>query len=133
MNRTRGGGLSGEGLLSVAGSKPKRVPVTMKSATVEMFLQELADTKGVESAYEPYKDHTDDYPRNEIVVQVPPRAPGERGGVALLFTESQGDFHAPRAVSVRGKVYVAPGDKIGRALRALDRPLKKSVLRRMTR
>lgn len=133
LHRTRSGGLSGEGMLSVADSKPRRVPVAMKSATVETFLQQLADTKVAERLYEPYQDHTDDYPRIEIVVQVPPRDLGERSGVALLHTESQGDFHAPWAVSVGGKVYVALGDEIGRALRALDRPLKKSVLRRMTR
>lgn len=133
LHRTRSGGLTGEGVLSTALSKPKRVPISMKASTVASFLEALAHVSLVEGTYEPHQDHTDDYPRIEIVVQVPPRDFGERGGIALLYTESQGDFHTPWAVYVGGKEYIATEDAIGQALRALDRPLKRSVLRAMTR
>jgi hypothetical protein len=133
LHRTRTGGLIGEAVLSTAMSKPKRVPVAMKSATVEAFLAELADAQLIEGAYEPCLDHTDDYPRIEVVVQVPPLEIGNRGGIAVLYTESQGDFHAPWAAFIGGKGYVVAGDEIGRALDALDRPLKKAELRRMQR
>ena len=58
---------------------------------------------------------------------------GARCGFASLFTESQGEFHTPWAVFVGGAAYVTTGDDAGRALRALDRPLKRAELERLTR
>jgi hypothetical protein len=49
----------------------------------------------------------------------------------VLYTTSQGDFHAPWAVSVGGKIYQSNGEDIGRALRGLDRPLQRRELNRM--
>lgn len=132
LRRGRSGGLSGEGVLSTGLTKrPKRVDVAMKAATASGFLDALADANLVPGAYAPFQDHTDDYPRVEIVVQVPPRQIGDRSGLALLYTESQGELHAPWAAFVSGAAYVVEGDAIGRALQGLDRTLKKGQLRRM--
>jgi hypothetical protein len=132
LRRGRGGGLSGEGVLSTALTKrPKLVPVAMKSATASAFLNALASADLVPGAYAPVRDHTDDYPRIEIVVQVPADNIGDRSGILLLYTESQGDLHVPWAAFVGGAAYVVQDDTIGRALRALDRTLAKPELRRM--
>lgn len=133
LRRSPSGGLIGEGVLSTAIAKPKRVPVSMKSATAKAFLDALVRSPLMPGPYEPYQDHTDDYPKIEIFVQVPPADIGDRGGTALLYTGSQGEYYAPWAAFVGGKAYVVEGDEVGRALQALDRPLKKAVLRRMMR
>jgi len=133
LRRSRGGGLSGEGVLSTGlAGKPKRVSVAMKTATALAFLDALAAAWLVPGPYASFRDHTDDYPRIEIVVQVPPREIGDQSGIALLYTESQGEFHAPWAAFVGGRAYVIEGEEIGRALRALDRTLKRAVLWQMT-
>lgn len=131
LHRGTRGGLAGEGRLSTGGSKAKRVPVSMTGATAEPFLDALAAARLVPGQYQPFQDHTDDYPRIEVVIHVPPTDQGDRGGVALLYTESQSEFHAPWAAFVGGSAYVVMGDQVGRALNGLDRPLKKNVLRRM--
>lgn len=130
LHRGRGGGLSGEGVLSTGLSKrPKRVAVAMKAATASTFLGAIADANLVPGAYAPVLDHTDDYPRIEVVVQVAPSQMRDRSGFVLLYTESQGEFHAPWAAFVGGVAYVVDGDAIGRALHALDRSLRKAELR----
>ena len=132
LRRTRGGGLSGDGVLSTGlAPRPKRVHVAMKAATTIAFLDALASAELVPGRYAPLQDHTDDYPRIEIIVQVPTRQIGDRSGIVTLYTESQGEFHAPWAAFVGGNVYVVAGDEVGRALLTLDRALKKAELRRM--
>lgn len=132
LRRTRGGGLSGDGVLSTGlAPRPKRVHVAMKAATTVTLLEAIANAELVPGRYAPFQDHTDDYPRIEIVVQVPARQIGDRSGLVTLYTESQGEFHAPWAAFVGGNAYVVAGDEVGRALVALDRALKKGELRRM--
>lgn len=132
LRRTRGGGLSGDGVLSTGLAEgAKRVRVAMKAATTDAFLDAISDAELVPGQYAPFQDHTDDYPRIEIVVRVPTRHVGDRSGLVTLYTESQGESHAPWAAFVGGNVYVVAGDEVGRALVALDRALKKGELRRM--
>ncbi|MDB4944540.1 MAG: hypothetical protein JWP97_4074 [Labilithrix sp.] len=132
LRRSGGGGLSGEGALSTSlAPKPKRVTVAMKAATASAFLEALAGARLVPGPYVAFQDHTDDYPTIEIVLQVPPRDMRNGSGVALLYTQSQGETHAPWAAFVGGCAYVIAGDDVGRALQALERPLKKQELQRM--
>jgi len=133
LRRSRGGGLSGEGELSTGLTrKPKRVRVAMKAATASAFLDALAGASLGPGPYTSFWDHTDDSPRIEIVVEVPTRKIGDQSGIALLYTASQGEFHTPWAAFVGGRAYVIAGDEVGRALRALDHPLKKQDLQRMS-
>lgn len=132
LRRTRGGGLSGDAVFSTGlASRPKRVHVAMKAAIAGTFLEAIGNAELVARRYAPLQNQTDDYPRIEIVVQVPAGQVGDRSGLVTLYTESQGEFHAPWAAFVGGNVYVVAGDDVGRALIALDRPLKKGELRRM--
>lgn len=85
----------------------------------------------MEGAYQPFEDHTDDYPSLEIAIQVDIRSMGDGGGIALLFSQSQGDFAAPWGACIGGRLYTLPGEEVGRALKALDRPLGRSELRQM--
>jgi len=59
------------------------------------------------------------------------RAIGESSGVALLFTESQGEFHAPWGACVGGQMFSLPGEEVGKALSTLRGPLKRARLDRM--
>ncbi len=130
LSRGPRGTFNGEGTLSTAVTKPKRFPVGMKAATVTSFLEAIATSRIVPGEYHPFQDHTDDYPHIELAFHVAP-AGWEKGGIAVIYTESQGEFHAPWAAFIGGCSYIVEGDGIGRALKALDRPLKKNELRRL--
>lgn len=49
----------------------------------------------VPGPYAPMLDHTDDYPHIESALHVGVHDIGKSSGLALLFTESQGELHAP--------------------------------------
>lgn len=78
------------------------------------FFRLLADAPIVTTPYAPRIDHTDDFPDISIAVQVGPGPSGD--GMVLLYSSSQGEFHAPWSVSVRGQSFTSPGEEIGRAL-----------------
>lgn len=65
------------------------------------------------------------------MVSLAARQLGDQAGVALLFSTSQGEFHAPWAAFVGGVAYVVESDAVGRALASLDGTLKKSELRKL--
>lgn len=130
LHRGPRGTLTGEGTFSTSLTKPKRVPIAMKATTASAFLEAIAACRIVPGEYQPFQDHTDDYPHIELALHVGP-AGWERGGIAFLYTESQGEFHAPWGAFIGGRSYVVEGDGIGRALTALDRPLKRNELRRL--
>jgi hypothetical protein len=132
LRRDANGGLSGEGRFSTSIATPQCVPIAIKSTTATAFLDAVADVDIVPGEYHPFCDHTDDFPKIEIALHV--RSNGhDRGGVAVLYTESQGELHAPWCAFVRGQVFVVEGDAIGRSLRALSRSLKRAHLLRMAR
>jgi hypothetical protein len=81
--------------------------------------------------YKPVQDHTDDYPQIEIAIQVGARHVGQGSGIALLFTESQGEFHEPWGLCIGGRTFTIPDSEIGRALATLRQPLKRATLDRM--
>lgn len=132
LRRAEGGGLSGEAKFSTGTMPaPKRLPVVMRAATAKAFLDAIGGAELVRGPYVPLREHTDDYPLIEIVIEVPPQSLAERGGFLLLHTKSQGELHAPWAAFVDGGAWVVKGDVVGRALAALDRTLKRSELRRL--
>lgn len=132
LRRGDKGGLSGEAELSTRlMSEPKRLQVVVTAPKVRAFLAELGGATLVRRAYEALREHTDDSPLIEIVIQVPPQSLTDRGGFVVFHTTSQGDFHAPWAAFVDGSAYVVEGDVVGRVLTSLDRPLKRAELRRL--
>jgi hypothetical protein len=130
LHRGPRGTLNGEGTVSTGGVKPKRTPVGMRAATATAFLEAIATCRVSPGDYQPFQDHTDDYSHIEVALHVGP-AGWEKGGIVVLYTESQGEFYAPWGAFIGGRSYVVEGEGVGRALRALDRPLKRAALRRL--
>lgn len=87
--------LSGVGRLSTAIAGERVVDVNVSSSATTRFLMAMAKARVVEAPYVAMLDHTDDYPRIEIALHVDVRGIGGSSGLALLFTESQGEFHPP--------------------------------------
>jgi hypothetical protein len=123
-------GLSGKGRLSTAIAGERVVDVKVPSAAATRFTA-VASARRVPGPYAAMVDHTDDYPHIEIALHVDVRDIGERSGLALLFTESQVEYHAPWGACVRGEIFSLPGEEIGKALAALRAPLKRATLDRM--
>jgi hypothetical protein len=131
LRRGPRGGLAGEARLSTAVAGERVVNVAIPTAAAARFLEAVAEAIVVPGPYEAMQDHTDDCPRIEVVFHVVARDTRQSGGIALLFTESQGQFHAPWGVYVGGLTYTLPGDEVGRALAAMRAPLKRGILDRM--
>lgn len=132
LRRGVNGGLAGEGRFSTSIATPNCVPITVTPKAAKAFLDAIAAVDVVRGEYQPFCDHTDDFPKIEIALHAR-SGEHDRGGVAVLYTESQGELHAPWCAFVRGKVFVVEGDAIGRSFRALSRSLKRAHLLRMTR
>jgi len=133
LRRETRGGLSGEGRLSTAIAGERVVDVVVSPAATSRFLTAVAGARWVPGPYVAMLDHTDDYPHIEVALHVDVREIGTRSGVVLLFTESQGEFHAPWCACVGGEMFCLPGEEIGKALAGLRTPLKRATLDRMSR
>lgn len=133
LRRGERGGLSGEGRLSTRLAGERVVEVAIAAAAAKKFLGAIAGARIASAPPEPHQKSTDDYPRISIALHVGVEKLGRPGGIALLFTESQGEFHAPWSAAIGGRMWTMPGEEIGRALVALKRPLKWGVLEGMMR
>lgn len=131
LRRGPRGALSGQGRFSTAIAGERIVDVNIPSAATTRFLTAVASAHAVPGPYMAVQDHTDDYPHIEIAFHVDVRDVGESSGIALLFTESQGEFHAPWGACIGGQMLSLPGEEIGKALAALRGPLKRATLDRM--
>lgn len=133
LKRAPEGGLSGEGRLSSHLASERSVDVAITARATTRFLAAIANAELVEGPYRPRFEWTDDFPHIEIALHVGVGAEGQRGGIVLLYTQSQGEFHAPWGAHVRGQTWTVPGDEIGRALAALAGPLQRRTHERMMR
>ncbi|PTL79236.1 hypothetical protein [Vitiosangium sp. GDMCC 1.1324] len=131
LRRGARGGLSDEGrrLSSLAGERV--VDVTITAGAAKKFLGAIASADVVEGTYQPRQEWTDDYPHIELALHVGVGEIERRGCIALLFTESQGEFYAPWGACIDRRMWTVPGEEIGRALAALKVPLKRATLDRM--
>lgn len=131
LRRGVGGGFAGEGHFSTRHVPVRELPVTLSPADAAHFLDAVSRASAVARAYKPLFTHTDDFPRIEIAFHID----NERGNgaIALLFTTSQGEFHAPWGACIDGELFTLPDDAVGRALRAQAVPLRREVLDAMTR
>ena len=134
LRRDARGGFSGRGQLSTRLTAPRDLDVALTPRATKAFLRKLARVPLRNGPYEPLVEHTDDFPHIEFLLHVPSVGgacwPGGACTVQVCTT-SQGEFHAPWAVSVGGRIYQSSGDDIGRAVRGLDRPLQRRELNRM--
>lgn len=133
LRRTARGGLAGEGRLSTSLAGERVVEVAVPSGACASFLSAVAGAGAREGAYVPRQEWTDDYPHVEMAFHVGIGQIGGRGGVALLFSESQGKFNAPWGACIGGQLWSLPGEEVSRALAALRGPLKRATLDRMIR
>lgn len=129
LRRGARGGFAGGGRLSTSIDGERLVDVAIPSSAAKRFLEKLADAAVSEGAYTPHQGWTDDFPFVEIALHgVRVEHPS-----VLLFSKSQGEFHAPWGACIGGDLWTLPGDEVGRALAALRGPLKRSMLDRMTK
>lgn len=133
LRRGARGGLAGEGRLSSSVAGERVVDVAIPAGAASRFLEAVANTAVTEGAYTPRQEWTDDYPHIELALHVGVGAIGRAGGIVVLFTESQGEFHAPWGACIGGRMWTLPGEEVGRALDALRGPLKRATLDRMMR
>lgn len=134
LRREQRGRFTGQGWLSTALAGERVVDVNLSPATASAFLSSVTGARAIEEPYRFEMQWTDDYPHIEIALHVGVRPMGSRrGGIALLYTKSQGELHAPWGACIDGKLWTIPGDDVGRAFAALRRPLKRATLDRMMR
>jgi len=131
LKRSRRGGLVGSGSLSTSVVGERLVDVRIAAGIAVQFLEMVADARVQVGPYQPFQDHTDDYPHIELALHVGVTMVGSPSGIALLYTESQGTFHAPWGLFVGGQMFVVPGDTVGEALALLKVPLKRARLDQM--
>lgn len=131
LRRGPSGEFAGEGRFSTSSVAEQNVEVTIDATKAAEFLDAVAKATVTSGEYEPLVTHTDDFPHIEVAFHVAVPDIWRRQGVALLFTESQGQFHSPWGACVGGKRGVIPGTEVGRALSKLDRPLKRGTLDKM--
>lgn len=123
LRRGARGGLAGKGGLSSSVAGERVVDVAIPAGAAARFLDAVASAAIAEGPYTPRQEWTDAYPHIELALHVGVGPIGRSGGIALLFTESQGEFHAPWGACVGGRLWTLPGEDVGRALAALRAPL----------
>ena len=131
LRRTTPGDFVGQGRFSTSLAGERVVDVTVTAAKTKKFLDAIAGARVVPGPYEALMEHTDDFPHIEIALHVGVRNMMRPGGIALLFTASQGEFHAPWGAFVSGQVLTIAGEEVGRALTVLSAPLKRKILDQM--
>jgi len=114
--RTKSGGFGGTVRKFKRGQLVEATNVEWACGTALLILHSLESAEVVRGPYTPFIDHTDDSPSISIAIHVGSEA---NGGLVLLHSSSQGEWHAPWSVSLRGESYTSPGDDIGRALEAI--------------
>ena len=98
------------------------------------FFSALSEVTVEEGRYQRLLMHTDDEPSIQITIQPDAAMAGPHGGSTLvLFSESQGEYHAPWGVYVGGSEYKTDSEVPGRALEGIRRFLKPRVLAKMIR
>ncbi len=133
--RRQGDQFTGKANFSVAGYTRERTAVeeiAIPETIASDFLKMLSETPieppryalGEGPQYEPYMDHTDDYPSIRIEIEL-------KDQTVNFFTSSQGENHVPWAVSVGEKLYIINSDQPMRALKLLAPYLKKDTLRKL--
>jgi hypothetical protein len=110
------GKLVGRGYLSTSLIPHRVLQISISSNQTSTFLESVGSTELSYVPYEPHLEHTDDFPRIRIELWSHANmAPGAVPDLSL-YTESQGEHHAPWGAATGGTSYSAPGAEIGSAL-----------------
>lgn len=133
LARDARGGLAGDGILSTRAIGEHQVRVALRPSTARGFLDALACAPVTPGEYCPRIEWTDDYPHIDIALHAGHCDDGGSARIALLFTRSQGRYHAPWGAKVDGVQWSIQGEAIGRALRRIRRALKQPTLDRLIR
>lgn len=117
LRRDEAKGLAGEARQYRRGAFERAQPVSLRAIDAGKLLRLLASAPCVPGAYEPLMQWTDDFPCIDLAVHIRPES--NMGGLVLFHTSSQGRYHAPWSITVRGESFVSPGDHLGKALAML--------------
>ncbi len=125
LRRTEQGSLTGSVKHSRRGQLQYTREIDLSRAMTTRLLRLLKMAPLTAEPYEPHFDHTDDFPRIEIVIVLEPAPSMISGaGMLLLASSSQGEFHAPWSVGAENSTWTSHGEHIGRALAMLRRANK---------
>src|SRR5438874_11706800 len=101
------------GTVNVAvGTRRNSMAWNPSARTMSTFFNALRRSPLTTTEYVPYIEHTDDYPRLGLEIEVGARR-------AVIHSESQGSDHVPWAVDVDGRRYTVPSAAPSRALKVL--------------
>jgi hypothetical protein len=133
LRRGLRGGLVGEARFATGLVGQRILDVRIPASAAMQFLDAVARARVSPGPYVAHRDSTDDHPRIELAFHVDASEGDVRSGIAMVYTESQGELHAPWGALARGEVLTLPGDEIGRALAGIRKPLRISELQKLLR
>jgi ADP-ribosylglycohydrolase len=110
---------------AIAGTDPICLDFSLEEA--DLFLRNVAEAKIERGPYSPLTTHTCDSPRIEVALHVRADA-RDTGGICLLFSSSQGEYHAPWGACLEGELFTLPGEDIGRAVEGLIGDLRNQAI-----
>jgi hypothetical protein len=125
------GVFAGTGRFATALGGERQVDVRLSAGSAQAFLEALARAPLCREPEGLTVTGTDSYSQVEVVLHVAQKEMGRTGGHVLLFSKSTGEGGAPWGVFFAGKLRWSDSPAIGQALRALHRPLQRSVLTKM--
>jgi len=114
--KPEGDQFTGKAVFSLGGGpllKTKEEPISVPKATVQDFLNLLAQSQLDKGEYKPNIEHTDDYPSVTIDVQF-------AGDKLSFFSKSQGEWAVPWGVSLGGESYVSRSKSPAMAMKLLQ-------------
>jgi hypothetical protein len=117
LRRADGGALVGEARQYRRGAFERAQSVSLRPTDATKLLRLVARARCEPGPYAPLVQWTDDFPRIDVTIHLPPEA--YPSGIVLLHTSSQGRYHTPWCITVAGESFVSPGDELGRALATL--------------
>jgi hypothetical protein len=120
------GQFQGSALFSVGGNfadtKKETAQISVPKDVIQAFLQRLSEVSPENGTYQPFMEHTDDYP--EITIRV---LYGNAKTIEF-YTTSQGDEHIPWKVTYNSNSYVVKSGIPMQALEILKPYLAQDVL-----
>lgn len=133
LARDARGGLVGDGVLSTRVIGQHRVRVTIRPNTASRFFDALARARVSTGEYCPRIEWTDDFPKIDIAMHTGHCDDGGSARIGLLFSCSQGRYHAPWGARVDETEWSIQGEEVGRGLIGIRRALKRPMLDRLIR
>lgn len=124
LRRTESGELAGEVEWFESDERKANAHVTLDRAATTRCLKLVAAAPLGPPPYQPYMDHTDDFPRMTVVFHVGPEA--GRPGIVTLYSSSQGELRTPWQLVIGDEVFTSAGSELGRAMKSIQNAVEKA-------